>query len=69
MGTQRGLVDLVDLEAGVGEPVDEITVGYEDKVLSFTDCTSFALMRERKLLEAFTFDSDFKRAGFVVLPG
>lgn len=47
----------------------EIFVGYEDKILSFTDCTSFALMRERKLLEVFTFDSDFERAGFVVLPG
>jgi predicted nucleic acid-binding protein len=47
----------------------EIFSSYEDKVLSFTDCTSFALMRERRLLEAFTFDADFERAGFVVSPG
>lgn len=46
----------------------EIFVGYRDKVLSFTDCTSFALMHERTMLEVFTFDADFQRAGFVVLP-
>ena len=46
----------------------EIFVGYRDKILSFTDCTSFALMRERTMLEAFTFDADFQRAGFMTLP-
>ncbi len=46
----------------------EIFTTYEDQLLSFTDCTSFALMRQRQLLEAFTFDTDFHRAGFVVRP-
>lgn len=47
----------------------EIFVSYQDKVLSFTDCTSFALMRERTMLDAFTFDTDFQRLGFITLPG
>ena len=30
---------------------------------SFTDCTSFALMKELRLSEAFTFDKHFEEAG------
>lgn len=37
-------------------------------VLSFTDCTSFVVMRHFGITEAFTFDDDFRRAGFTVLP-
>lgn len=36
--------------------------------LSFTDCTSFALMRRLGITSAATLDSDFRRAGFTVLP-
>ena len=31
---------------------------------SFTDCTSFAYMKQKSLAHAFTFDEDFKKAGF-----
>lgn len=41
---------------------------YEDKEFSFTDCTSFALMKREKLREALTTDRHFKQAGFQVLP-
>ena len=37
---------------------------YGDKELSFTDCTSFALMERMKLKKAFTFDEHFKKVGF-----
>jgi uncharacterized protein len=37
---------------------------YADKELSFTDCTSFALMKKLKLHNAFTFDDHFKQIGF-----
>ena len=37
---------------------------YGDKELSFTDCTSFALMMKLKLQKAFTFDDHFKQVGF-----
>ena len=39
---------------------------YRDKPLSFTDCTSFALMRKRGMRHVFSFDEDFRRLGFLV---
>jgi predicted nucleic acid-binding protein len=36
--------------------------------LSFTDCTSFALMKRLELKESFTFDKNFAKAGFKMLP-
>jgi len=41
---------------------------YRDKVFSFTDCTSFILMRELKLREALTTDHHFLQAGFGIRP-
>jgi len=35
--------------------------------VSFIDCTSFALMRERGITTAFSFDEHFTRQGFVLL--
>jgi hypothetical protein len=39
-----------------------------DQELSFTDCTSFALMNRFAVREAFPFDSDFRNMGYVVIP-
>jgi len=36
--------------------------------VSFTDCTSFAVMKRLSLKQAFTFDKDFEKAGFDVVP-
>ena len=41
---------------------------YRDKDLSFTDCTSFAVMRELKLSTVITTDGHFRQVGFTVLP-
>ena len=38
------------------------------KSWSFTDCISFALMRELSVIEAFSFDSHFREAAMCVLP-
>lgn len=45
---------------------DKTDKKYEDKELSFTDCTSFAIMEKLKLHKAFTFDEHFKKVGFEV---
>lgn len=37
-----------------------------DKTFSFTDCTSFVLMRRLKLTQAITLDDDFRQEGFLV---
>jgi hypothetical protein len=42
---------------------------WRDKDFSFTDCTSFVVMRERRLKAALTSDSHFLQAGFEILPG
>ena len=41
---------------------------YRDKDLSFTDCTSIAVMRELKLTTVITTDGHFRQIGFDVLP-
>lgn len=36
--------------------------------ISFTDCTSFVIMKRNGIKKAFTFDRDFAEAGFTVIP-
>jgi predicted nucleic acid-binding protein len=38
---------------------------HDERVYSFVDATSFAMMRKLGLLEALAFDGDFSAAGFV----
>lgn len=42
---------------------------FDDKSFSFTDCTSFAIMKERGITKAFTFDEHFSQFGLEVVPG
>jgi predicted nucleic acid-binding protein len=41
---------------------------YKDHKLSFTDCTSFILMRHHFINKACSIDEHFKIPGFIVLP-
>lgn len=41
---------------------------YRDKDYSFTDCTSFVVMKRLKIQTALTLDSDFSQVGFLIVP-
>ena len=41
---------------------------YGDKDFSFTDCTSFVLMKELRLRKALTLDHHFQQMGFEMVP-
>jgi len=47
----------------------DMMLAHEDKRWSLTDCTSFVLMQELEIGDAFTFDHNFAEAGFRVIPG
>jgi uncharacterized protein len=47
----------------------DLMLAQEDKRWSLTDCTSFVLMKDLEIRDAFTFDHNFSEAGYRVLPG
>src|ERR1700730_8149948 len=50
------------------EKARQLFFQYRDKDFSFTDCTSFAVMREARLTHALTTGRYFRQVGFQVLP-
>lgn len=50
------------------EKARELFFQYRDKDFSFTDCTSFAVMREIRLTHALTTDRHFRQMGFQIVP-
>ena len=40
-----------------------------DKLWSFTDCASFCVMESIGIRSSFSFDANFKEAGFTIMPG
>lgn len=62
------VIDLVDVDLRLRKEAWRLFKKYGDQKLSFTDCTSFAVMRKYGIREAFTFDGDFAKVGFGTLP-
>lgn len=48
--------------------VFRLMLNREDRVWSFTDCTSFIVMESRSIRDAFSFDGNFAEAGYSVHP-
>lgn len=63
-----GAVDLVRITLDDEATAWDLFEDRADKEYSFTDCTSFVLMRRLKLTTAIAVDDDFAAEGFVVLP-
>ena len=65
-GSRRVVRELIHEERA--ERARHLFFRHRDKDFSFTDCTSFALMRELRIREALTTDKHFRQAGFQMLP-
>jgi hypothetical protein len=62
------LVQLISVTKEDKKRAWEIFQRYDDKVLSFTDCTSFAVMERLGIDTAFTVDHDFEALGYTMVP-
>jgi hypothetical protein len=62
------VVQVVQVDEEVQEEAWKIAKNYKDKDFSFTDCTSFVVMKNMGLKEAFSFDRHFKEYGFLGKP-
>jgi predicted nucleic acid-binding protein len=56
------------IDADRFEKARQLFFRYRDKKFSFTDCTSFVVMRELRLTHALTSDRHFRQMGFHMLP-
>ena len=48
---------------------EEILMQYQDQAFSYTDAVSFAVMKQYRITQAFSFDQHFVTAGFTLVPG
>lgn len=63
LGSQ--VVDLFWLDESIKMKAWEYFKKHSDKSYSFTDCTSFVLMKDMNINNFFAFDEHFAKAGFV----
>ena len=62
------VVELIRVSADDEQEAWDLFVGRADKSYSFTDCTSFVLMRRLGMACAAAIDADFGREGFRTVP-
>jgi len=58
---KSGFIEVVTVTSSVEDEAFTIFKRYTDKDFSFTDCTSFSMMRSLKLKSAFAFDKHFEQ--------
>ena len=61
-------VTVVWIDRGLFNAALSLMEERRDKRWSLTNCTSFAVMSQLRVKEAFAFDKNFEQAGFVMLP-
>lgn len=62
------VVDLFRVSASDERAAWELLLAREDKTYSFTDCTSFVLMRRLDVPRAAALDGHFRQEGFETVP-
>lgn len=65
---KQHLVTTLWVDTAVTQEALQIFRQYSDQRFSFTDCTSFVLMKLHSITEAFSFDSHFEVVGFIRQP-
>jgi len=58
---KNGFIEVTTVTPSVEEEAFTIFKRYADKDFSFTDCTSFSVMKSLKLKNAFAFDKHFEQ--------
>ncbi|MBE9136929.1 PIN domain-containing protein [Nodosilinea sp. LEGE 07088] len=65
----KGLLRIVWISDAIAQSSWEVFEQFNtDKEWSFTDCTSYVVMKQHRLTEVFTFDHHFSQMGFTRLP-
>ena len=65
---EKGLLELFWIDELIVVSAEDLFKQYQDQKLSFTDCTTIALIKEKKIKEIFAFDRHFTTFGFQVRP-
>lgn len=62
-------LEVVTVDRHLEEEAVKILERFDDQDLSYTDATSLALIQERRIVRAFTFDRHFHLVQVEVIPG
>jgi len=63
------VLDIIWIDDAIAaEAWDSFQMYNVDKLWSFTDCTSYAVMKRLGITDAFTFDHHFEQMGFIRQP-
>lgn len=62
------LYQIVRIDHVLWQQAWELFKAYPDQSFSFTDCTSFIVMKAQRISDAFAFDAHFHIAGFATHP-
>ena len=60
-------VEVIHIDSTLDEQAWEFFKGRQDKEWSLVDCSSFLIMQQRGITDAFTTDHHFEQAGFIRL--
>jgi uncharacterized protein len=64
----RGSLTIFPITAEIWKEAEAIFLRYDDAVLSFTDCMSFAFLERHTVDEVFGYDSHYEMMGHILRP-